>query len=264
MAMNLYQEFVIKINMQQKILIKGDGFMGIFENTWFVGISTGIISGILVFFITKWIVDKKGKAEYYRQVASANNNVINALKPYIADKGLPDVEIFKALISSTARAYGINEKDMYEVDVYCEELIREIISDVYVSNEKKKEYTDSLSVYKANLVQQKKKMDEVKLPTGRYGEILKRRISIYMGVISSFMGVVMSILVLLIDNDTEMQKTFWYPFEDNPVIWIPIMMIFVIFIMLILVMSSELLLKITKRRIRIGNDTNSQESKDKQ
>ena len=78
-------------------------------------------------------MDKKGKTEYFKQVKAANNAVINALKPYIADKGLPDIEIFKALIVATARTFSVSKEDMYSVDVSCEELIREIISDVDVS-----------------------------------------------------------------------------------------------------------------------------------
>lgn len=125
--------------------------MNFIQNTWFVGITTGIISSILVFFLTKWIMDKSGKTEYYKQVANANHNVINSLKPYIADQGLPSTDIFNAIISSTARELGVDEKDMYSIDIYCEELIREIISDVYVSNEKKREYMNSLSEYKKKL-----------------------------------------------------------------------------------------------------------------
>ena len=57
-------------------------------------------------------MDKKGRVEYYKQVNSANLNVINSLKPYIADKGLPNIDIFEALISSTARTFGVDKKDM--------------------------------------------------------------------------------------------------------------------------------------------------------
>ena len=106
--------------------------MEILKNSWFVGISTGLISGILVFFFTKWIMDKRGKVEYFKQVDNANQNVIEALKPYVAENGLPDIEIFKALIMATARSFGVDSKDMFSVSIYCEELIREIIRDVYV------------------------------------------------------------------------------------------------------------------------------------
>ena len=58
------------------------------------------------------------------------------MKPYIADKGLTDFIIFEALIASTARIFNVDVKDMFSVSIYCEELIREIISDVYVLPQK--------------------------------------------------------------------------------------------------------------------------------
>lgn len=46
--------------------------MEILKNSWVVGIATGIISGILVFFFNEWIMDKRGKAEYFKRVDNAN------------------------------------------------------------------------------------------------------------------------------------------------------------------------------------------------
>lgn len=118
------------------------------KNTWFVGIFTGIISGILVFIITNWFTKKNGKAEYLKQVNAANIDVINSLKPYIADQGLPQQEVFQSIIMSISRQYGVDSKDMFSISIFCEELIYEIISDVYVSCDKKKEYTKDLAEYK--------------------------------------------------------------------------------------------------------------------
>mgnify|MGYP000164008402 FL=1 len=68
--------------------------MEIIKNTWFVGISTGIISGIVVFFFTKWIMDRKERVEYFKRVSNANQNIIETLKTYIAENGLPDIEVW--------------------------------------------------------------------------------------------------------------------------------------------------------------------------
>lgn len=125
--------------------------MNFFKNTWIIGIVTGIISGILVYFITSKFFDSKGKKEYASHVREANKDVINALKPYIAEQGLPDFEVLKALILSTARKNGVDVKDLYSPAQYCEELIGEIICDVYVSSDRKKEYSESVSSYKKNI-----------------------------------------------------------------------------------------------------------------
>ncbi len=158
--------------------------MEFFQNAWVVGITTGIISGVLVFFLTKWIMDRRGKVEYFKQVSNANNSVISALKPYIADKGLPNIYIFESIIASTSRKFGINQKDMYSVSIYCEELINEIISDVYVSNEKKNEYTNALAEYKKKIEERKLEIDINSIITtrnslGLYGERIRRQIGLY-------------------------------------------------------------------------------------
>lgn len=221
------------------------------QNAWFVGITTGIISGVLVFFLTKWIMDRRGKVEYFKQVSNANNSVISALKPYIADRGLPNICIFKSIVSSTSRKFGINEKDMFSVSVYCEELINEIIGDVYVSNEKKCEYTNALAEYKKIIEDEKLETDTngktvTNDSSGLYGERIRRQISVYMAALTAILGMCVSLLMIY---HTEKSETisFWYPFEENPVIWIPIMMIFAIIVITIFVTTMEMFKKVLKQ-----------------
>lgn len=74
-------------------------------------------------------------------------DIIRTLKPYIAEKGLPEKEIIDAIISSTARKHKVKSDELYSIRVICEELIREIIENVYVSADKKKEYSLQLKDY---------------------------------------------------------------------------------------------------------------------
>lgn len=123
---------------------------------------------------------KKGREEYFQRVAEANRYVIMPLKPYISEKGLPDVDIFRALISSTARAHSVESSDMYSISIFCEELIREIISDVYVSSEKKKEYAYNLITYNKEL---RRPIREKETINGRFDyyerNFLRRRITTF-------------------------------------------------------------------------------------
>ena len=222
--------------------------MEILKNTWVVGIITGIISGIFVFFLTKWIMDKKGKVEYYKQVNTANNSVINSMKPYIADKGLPDFIIFEALIASTARIFNVDVKDMLSVSIYCEELIREIISDVYVSNDKKEEYTTMLADYKSN-IEKKNATFEVNIfnqQTGKYAEKMRRQMSLYISMLTAILGMVSS-FALMYDKDSFVSDIFWYPFNENPILLIPIMVTLLVLLTVLLVMLLEMLKKQKQR-----------------
>ena len=40
------------------------------QNQWVVGIGGGIISGIIVFFITKWLFQRKDNSKYLEQIAT--------------------------------------------------------------------------------------------------------------------------------------------------------------------------------------------------
>lgn len=209
--------------------------MDLMKNTWVVGISTGIISGLLVFYLTNWIMKKKGKEEYFKQVGLANQDVIVALKPYIAERGLPEMEIFQSLILSTARNYSVEVHDMYTISIFCEELIREIISDVYVSSEKKKEYTDSLITYKKNIDVLDFQRKEKGFTNIEYSVRFRKIITLYMSLVLSMMTMVLTIVLIVSNMD---QDSFWYPFESDPLLWVPV--IITVLSMLMLTISKSL------------------------
>jgi hypothetical protein len=117
------------------------------QNPWVVGVAGGIISGIIVFYITQWIFRRKDNSKYIEQISLANSEIIRILKPYVAEKGLPELNIISALIAATARKYRIEVKQIYSIRIICEELIKEVIENVYVSSEKKEEYSQGLNDY---------------------------------------------------------------------------------------------------------------------
>ena len=127
------------------------------ENQWVVGIGAGIISGLIVFFVTKWILQRKDNSKYLELISVANFEIIRILKPYIAEKGLPEKEILDAIILSTARKYKVKSEELYSIRIICEELIREIVENVYVSSDKKHDYSTQLKDYLLALDTQKDK-----------------------------------------------------------------------------------------------------------
>lgn len=217
--------------------------MDLMKNTWVVGISTGIISGLLVFYLTNWIMKKKGKEEYFKQVGLANQDVIVALKPYIAERGLPEMEIFQSLILSTARNYSVEVHDMYTISIFCEELIREIISDIYVSSEKKKEYTDSLITYKKNIDVLDFQRKEKSFTNIEYSVRFRKIITLYMSLVLSMMTMVLTIVLIVSNMD---QDSFWYPFESDPLLWVPV----IITVLSMLMLTISKFLDIFNRKIK--------------
>ena len=121
--------------------------LSFFENPWVVGIGTGIISSIIVFLITNMIHRYKNNLKHREQINSANRDIIHTLKQYVVEKGLPEKEIVNTIIISTARKYNVKSEELYTISVICEELIREIVENVYVSSDKKSEYSLQLKDY---------------------------------------------------------------------------------------------------------------------
>lgn len=142
--------------------------MGLFENIWFVAIGGGIISGLILYFVTNWFFSRKDNSERIKVAHQANEEIVNILKPYIADKGLPEIEVVNALIASVARKFKLEVSELYSIDHVCEELIREIISNVYVSCDKKVEYTQQLAEYSLRIKQNKETSESDKLKSEIY------------------------------------------------------------------------------------------------
>lgn len=190
------------------------------QNPWVCGIGGGIISGIIVFYITKWLMGKKDNSMYLRQIQSANTEVISILKPYIADNGLPNEKIMSAIIASTARKYGVEINELYKIKVFCEELIKEIVENVYVSSEKKKEYTDQLANYIYNIsIDGKKEMEvvsETKETVARkdIGDRYRTLLSATLALMSMLITIFATLLMAVKDTENMMNSMFadreWY------------------------------------------------------
>ena len=117
-----------------------------FSNNWIIGILSGILSGLG----TQFILSRFNNYRKLKQMLEANKVLIEILKPYIAEKGLPSKSVIKSLIESIARKYNIKRENMYSIDDICEELIREVMEDIYLPIENKYEYIEQLQIYKGS------------------------------------------------------------------------------------------------------------------
>lgn len=117
------------------------------SNNWFIGITSSIISAIFLYIVTTFITKFLNR----ENINKANCEVINILKPYVVDLGLPNEDVLKSIISSTARKYKVHPEQMYTIIILCEEIIKEITESIYVTSEKKQEYNEALVKYKKNI-----------------------------------------------------------------------------------------------------------------
>ena len=122
--------------------------MDFLSNPWVIGIGGGVLSGLLVTLITRYLFSKRERREYLQKVATANNEIIYAIRPAIAEKVIPSNEMLDALFSATARKYSVDRSDLYGRMSLVNELIKEVMDNTFLSSQQKMEFCDLLSTLK--------------------------------------------------------------------------------------------------------------------
>lgn len=120
------------------------GFIDFMQNAWVIGIAGGTISGIIVYYITIYVLDRKKRSDYKRDITYANNAVLDVLRPYIANSGLPSKKELEVIINSISRQYGVKSNEMYSLTAFYEDLVLEFIGNLYIPDEVKKKNIENL------------------------------------------------------------------------------------------------------------------------
>jgi hypothetical protein len=111
--------------------------LGFLENTWFVSIFGGIVSGLATYAITGLFLSKRSKKERARTVGLANAELIVSLRPFVSEEQLPTPNSILSLLSATARRYGVSTSDMYSLSAVRDELVKEVMDSSFISSERK-------------------------------------------------------------------------------------------------------------------------------
>ncbi len=119
--------------------------MDILNNAWILGIGGGILSGLIVTPITRYLFLKKDSKEYAQKVLTVNQEIVFALRPGISEGHIPNNEVLSSLINATARKYKVSRRDVYQSKQIAEELIKEIMDSSFISSETKKNYCETMA-----------------------------------------------------------------------------------------------------------------------
>ena len=117
-------------------------------NPWNVGIGGGVISSLIVFFITKFFLSKKENKEYDQKVRLATNEVVYAVRPLVIDKAIPANDVLAALRSAIAVKYGVKVSDVIGIKQLVSILVLEILSNSFLNSNQKNEYCNLLMTMK--------------------------------------------------------------------------------------------------------------------
>jgi len=111
-----------------------------FSNVWFVGIVTGIVSGLITTWLARLLLARRESREYLQNVAAANREVVLAIRATIPEENLPSREVIEALRQSTARRLRVAVKDTLSRMEIVQELVKEVMDSSFLPSVKKAEY----------------------------------------------------------------------------------------------------------------------------
>ena len=110
------------------------------KEAWLGTLITGIISGLIVFLVTRWFFADTTKAEFRAKINLANQEVVYAVRQGIPEGVVATTEVITSLIKSTARKYGLNQTELNSVTEVSQDLIKEVMDSSFISAETKNQY----------------------------------------------------------------------------------------------------------------------------
>jgi hypothetical protein len=116
-----------------------------FNNAWVVGIGGGILSGLVVAYLSQLIFNGKSKSEYIRNANSANIEILHAIRGGIAEDEIPDRFIVNDIIASSARKYSVRTEDVFGGVEIRQELNKEIMDSYLISPKLRTQYCSRIA-----------------------------------------------------------------------------------------------------------------------
>lgn len=115
------------------------------QNAWITGIGGGIVSGLIVYFITAWLFSNQSKREATRKAGVANQEITLAVRQGIPENRIPSRSVLDALIKATARKHSLQASDLYGPGEVAQDLIKEVMDSSFISAEAKEGYCERLA-----------------------------------------------------------------------------------------------------------------------
>ena len=168
--------------------------MGIFSNPWIVGIGGGILSGVIVAYISILIFSKRDNREYAQKISLANHEVLYAVRPGISESVIPQNGVLKSLITATARKYAVDVTDMHDLNDVSSELIKEVMDSSFISASAKNEFCEKLTIIKEEeIVPEKAEFEKEYNISARYRRQAVAILSGMVAVLTGLAGVMLTV-----------------------------------------------------------------------
>lgn len=111
------------------------------SDPWMVGIGTGIVSGLAVLIVTRWL-DRRKKAG---NLSQAESDVKSALRTALVNGTLPSVPIVEAMLRAAAARHGVPPDDIAACGDVADDLALDVMESPFLTGEQKAAHATSLA-----------------------------------------------------------------------------------------------------------------------
>jgi len=170
------------------------------NNPWVIGIGGGILSGLFVTLITRYLFSKRDNREYVQRIVTANQEILYAVRPGISEGVIPTSDVVGALIKTTASKYGVAQDDVYSPSQLADVLVKEVMDTSFLSAQAKAEFCAKLAQLRPQPIVNTRgepKIEESRRPTPELAEYRQRMVAMMSGMLGLLAGVLTGSVALL-------------------------------------------------------------------
>lgn len=121
------------------------------KNGWFVGVGSSLLAGVVVSLVSWLLLTKRRRHDFLQLVMLANQEVMSAIRPGIAEGHIPGGNVLQAMANATARKYGVERRDLFTTAELADELVKEVMDSSFLSSAQKADYCSKLAFMRAHL-----------------------------------------------------------------------------------------------------------------
>lgn len=115
------------------------------NNNWVIAIGGGVLSGIFVTWLSRFLFSKRDSRERRERITTAKRELLYAIRPGVAEGVVPTPDVLESLIAATARKYELGASEVYTRREILEDLIKEVMDSSFISASAKAEFCLKLS-----------------------------------------------------------------------------------------------------------------------
>ena len=171
---------------------------GWLNNPWVIGIGGGVLSGLLVTTISRYLLSRRESREHVQKVAAANQEILYAIRPGISEGRLPSSKAVLAMTAATARRQAVDSEDLFGPNEISQELVKEVMDSSFLSAEDKHQYCEKLAELDSAVKEDQSEQGAVEEESrprseiAEYREKMTRLTSMMMGLLAMTMTVFMT------------------------------------------------------------------------